>query len=141
LPEPEKRLLRQIAAQVEHRFQSMKTGRSVAAQSWSGISALFAGESGTGKTLAAEVLAKVLDWIVSHRSFQRSQQVIGETEKNLRRLFDTAEDSGVVLFFDEADAFSASARSEGQPRSVTRILKSIICYNGSKPQRTGYPGY
>jgi SpoVK/Ycf46/Vps4 family AAA+-type ATPase len=70
-----------------------------------GISALFAGESGTGKTMAAEVIANEL-----HLSLYRidlSQVVskyIGETEKNLQRVFDLMEGGGSILFFDEADA-------------------------------------
>jgi hypothetical protein len=70
-----------------------------------GLSVLFAGDSGTGKTLAAEVLAGRL-----HLNLYRIDlstvvsKYIGETEKNLSRLFDAAEDGGTILFFDEADA-------------------------------------
>jgi SpoVK/Ycf46/Vps4 family AAA+-type ATPase len=70
-----------------------------------GISALFTGESGTGKTMAAEVIANEL-----HVNLYRIDlsavvsKYIGETEKNLRQVFDAAEDGGVILFFDEADA-------------------------------------
>ena len=70
-----------------------------------GISALFYGESGTGKTMAAEVLAQVcqLDLYRIDLSTVVSKY-IGETEKNLRRIFDAAETGGVILLFDEADA-------------------------------------
>jgi len=70
-----------------------------------GISALFAGTGGTGKTRAAEVIANHM-----HRDLYRidlsalAGKYIGETEKNLRRVFDAAEESNPVLFFDEADA-------------------------------------
>ncbi|MBI4943361.1 MAG: ATP-binding protein [Actinobacteria bacterium] len=69
-----------------------------------GTAALFAGASGTGKTLAAEVVAGELglDLLVIDLS-QVVSKYIGETEKHLARLFDTAEDSGAVLLFDEAD--------------------------------------
>jgi ATPase family associated with various cellular activities (AAA) len=69
-----------------------------------GTAALFAGPSGTGKTLAAEVVAGELglDLLVIDLS-QVVSKYIGETEKHLARLFDTAEDSGAVLLFDEAD--------------------------------------
>jgi hypothetical protein len=69
-----------------------------------GTAALFAGPSGTGKTLAAEVVAGELglDLLVVDLS-QVMSKYIGETEKHLARLFDTAEDSGAVLLFDEAD--------------------------------------
>jgi ATPase family associated with various cellular activities (AAA) len=70
-----------------------------------GVTALFAGPSGTGKTLAAEVLAGQLgvDLFVIDLS-QVVSKYIGETEKNLRRVFDAAERGGALLLFDEADA-------------------------------------
>ena len=69
-----------------------------------GTAALFAGASGTGKTLAAEVVAAELglDLLIIDLS-QVVSKWVGETEKHLARLFDTAEDSGAVLLFDEAD--------------------------------------
>jgi SpoVK/Ycf46/Vps4 family AAA+-type ATPase len=70
-----------------------------------GISALFAGPSGTGKTLAAEVIAGVLGLDLYRIDLsQVVSKYIGETEKNLRRVFDAAEEGGAVLLFDEADA-------------------------------------
>ena len=71
----------------------------------SGVSALFSGPPGTGKTMAAEVLAVELD-IPMYRVdlSQIMNKYIGETEKNLRRLFDAAEQAEVVLFFDEAES-------------------------------------
>ncbi len=77
------------------------------AQAWneSGISVLFAGPPGTGKTMAAEILAIKLD-LPTYR-IDLSQVVnkyIGETEKNLKRLFDAADISDAILFFDEADS-------------------------------------
>jgi hypothetical protein len=77
------------------------------AHAWneSGLSALFAGAPGTGKTMAAEIIAAETGMPL-HR-IDLSQVVnkyIGETEKNLRRLFDAADAADVILFFDEADA-------------------------------------
>ncbi len=70
-----------------------------------GISALFAGPPGTGKTMAAEVLAARLDLPMYRVDLsQVVNKYIGETEKNLRQLFDAAERSDILLFFDEADA-------------------------------------
>jgi len=70
-----------------------------------GISALFAGDSGTGKTMAAEVIANELRLNLYRIDLSAVvSKYIGETEKNLRRLFDAAEDGGAILFFDEADA-------------------------------------
>jgi SpoVK/Ycf46/Vps4 family AAA+-type ATPase len=66
---------------------------------------LFAGASGTGKAMAATALANYLK-LALYRIDMNSvvSKYIGETEKNLRRLFDAAEDGGAILFFDEADA-------------------------------------
>jgi hypothetical protein len=106
LPEAEMRLLRRIADQVGY--------RSVVYQKWGfanktsrglGINALFAGPSGTGKTMAAEVIANHLRLNLYRIDLSAVvSKYIGETEKNLARLFQAAEAGGVVLFFDEADA-------------------------------------
>jgi hypothetical protein len=70
-----------------------------------GIAALFTGESGTGKTLAAEVLAAELALGLYRIDLSAVvSKYIGETEKNLGRIFDAAEGGGAILFFDEADA-------------------------------------
>ncbi len=70
-----------------------------------GVNVLFAGESGTGKTMAAEVIANALELdLFSIDLSAVVSKYIGETEKNLRRLFKAAESSDVILFFDEADA-------------------------------------
>ena len=70
-----------------------------------GRSALFAGANGTGKTLAAEVLARELGLPLYRVDLAAVvSKYIGETEKNLRRVFDAAKASDAVLFLDEADA-------------------------------------
>ncbi len=70
-----------------------------------GITTLFAGESGTGKTYAAEAIARRLRLPLYRIDLsQVVDKYIGETEKNLQRLFDTMEGGGSILFFDEADA-------------------------------------
>src|SRR5207245_30617 len=70
-----------------------------------GICVLFAGPSGTGKTTAAEVLAGALQLDLYRIDLSAVvSKYIGETEKNLRRIFDAAEQSGAILLFDEADA-------------------------------------
>jgi hypothetical protein len=106
LPEAELALLHQMARQVAK--------RSTVYESWGfadrmsrglGISALFTGPSGTGKTMAAEVIAN--DLRLSLYRIDLSAVVskyIGETEKNLRQLFDAAEEGAALLFFDECDA-------------------------------------
>jgi hypothetical protein len=74
-----------------------------------GTAVLFAGPSGTGKTLAAEVLARELGLDLLRVELAGVvDKYIGETEKNLRRVFDAAQAGGAVLFFDEADALFAA---------------------------------
>ena len=138
LPEPQKATLRQIAVHVKHRL-AVYDGWGFAAKGARGlgISALFAGESGTGKTMAAEVLANEL-----HLDLYRIDlaavvsKYIGETEKNLKRIFDAAEDSGAILLFDEADALFGK-RSEVKDShdryaniEVSYLLQRMEAYRG-----------
>jgi len=70
-----------------------------------GITAMFSGPSGTGKTMAAGILARELGLDLYKIDLSRVvSKYIGETEKNLDRIFQQAEDSNAMLFFDEADA-------------------------------------
>jgi hypothetical protein len=106
LPESELGLLRQIAEQVAHRGTVYDTwGFGDKVTRGLGVSALFSGPSGTGKTMAAEVLANHLRLDLYRIDLSAVvSKYIGETEKNLSRLFDAAEGGGAILFFDEADA-------------------------------------
>jgi AAA+ superfamily predicted ATPase len=99
-------LLRQIADQVQQRGKVYEDwGFRQRMNRGLGLVALFAGESGTGKTMAAEVIANDLRLNLYRIDLSAVvSKYIGETEKNLRRLFDAAEDGGAILFFDEADA-------------------------------------
>jgi len=138
LPEKQLDLLRQIAVHVRHRQQvyqawgfATKGGRGL------GISAMFAGPSGTGKTMAAEVLAN--DLRLDLYRIDLSQVVskyIGETEKNLRRVFDAAETGASILLFDEADALFGK-RSEVKDShdryaniEVSYLLQRMEAYRG-----------
>jgi SpoVK/Ycf46/Vps4 family AAA+-type ATPase len=70
-----------------------------------GITALFAGPSGTGKTMAAQVLARSLGLRLLRVDLAGvMNKYIGETEKRLKQVFDMCERANVMLFFDEADA-------------------------------------
>ena len=106
LPERELHQLREVALHVNHRATVYSAwGFAAKSSRGLGISALFAGASGTGKTMAAEVLANELRLDLYRIDLSSVvSKYIGETEKNLRRVFDAAEDGGAVLFFDEADA-------------------------------------
>jgi hypothetical protein len=106
LPGLQMQTLRQLASQVRHRMTVYETwGFSRNGRRGLGVSALFSGESGTGKTLAAEVLARELELDLYRIDLSGVvSKYIGETEKNLKQVFDAAEQGGVLLLFDEADA-------------------------------------
>jgi SpoVK/Ycf46/Vps4 family AAA+-type ATPase len=106
LPETETTLLRRIVEQVGARARVYDDwGYRQRMNRGLGISALFAGDSGTGKTMAAEVLANALSLDLYRIDLSAVvSKYIGETEKNLRQVFDAAEAGGAILFFDEADA-------------------------------------
>jgi hypothetical protein len=106
LPAPQMRTLRHLAAQVRNRATVYDDwGFDAGGARGLGVSALFSGESGTGKTLAAEVLAGELGLDLYRIDLSAVvSKYIGETEKNLKQVFDAAEQGGALLLFDEADA-------------------------------------
>jgi ATPase family associated with various cellular activities (AAA) len=106
LPEAQKQVLRQLSSQARYRMTVYEHwGFAANGRRGLGITALFAGASGTGKTLAAEVLAKELRLDLYRIDLSAVvSKYIGESEKNLKQVFDAAEEGGVVLLFDEADA-------------------------------------
>jgi SpoVK/Ycf46/Vps4 family AAA+-type ATPase len=101
------------------------------------VTALFSGVSGTGKTLAAEVIAGALELDLYRIDLGAVvSKWIGETEKNLGRLFDSAEESGAILLFDEADALFGR-RSEVKDShdryaniEVSYLLQRMETYRG-----------
>jgi len=106
LPPPVLTALQEVALRARHREQVLGDwgmrpggGRGV------GVAALFAGDSGTGKTMSAEVIAHDLDlelYVVDLATVV--DKYVGETEKNLERIFTAAAGVNAVLLFDEADA-------------------------------------
>ena len=106
LPDDRLQQLREICNYVHHRARVYNDwGFSQKLALGKGINALFAGPSGTGKTMAADIVAGqlALDLYKIDLSTVVSKY-IGETEKNLSRIFSEAETSNAILFFDEADA-------------------------------------
>lgn len=102
-----------------------------------GTIALFTGESGTGKTLSAEVLAKELELELYQVDLaQVVSKYIGETEKNLNRLFEDAQSSNAILFFDEADALfgKRSEIKDAHDRyaniEINYLLQRVETYEG-----------
>jgi SpoVK/Ycf46/Vps4 family AAA+-type ATPase len=138
LPQEALALLRQIVNQVDQRGKVYNDWGFLATMNRGlGLSVLFAGESGTGKTMAAEVIANALRLNLYRIDLSSVvSKYIGETEKNLRRLFDAAEDGGAVLFFDEADALFGK-RSEVKDShdryaniEINYLLQRIESYRG-----------
>ncbi len=138
LPDVERITLQQVADQVRRRgtvYDAWGFRRRMARGL--GISVLFAGESGTGKTMAAEVLAHDLRLDLYRIDLSAVvSKYIGETEKNLRRLFDAAEHGGAILFFDEADALFGK-RSEVKDShdryaniEISYLLQRMESYRG-----------
>jgi SpoVK/Ycf46/Vps4 family AAA+-type ATPase len=106
LPNEVHRQLRDIVSQVNNRTLVYEDwGFGAKLSRGRGISVLFSGPSGTGKTMAAEIMANHLELDLYRVDLAAVvSKYIGETEKNLRRVFDAAERGGGILFFDEADA-------------------------------------
>jgi hypothetical protein len=138
LPDAQKQILRQIAVQVRQRAKVYDAwGFGAAGARGLGIGALFAGPSGTGKTMAGEVLASELNLDLYRIDLsQVVNKYIGETEKNLRRVFDAAEESGAILLFDEADALFGK-RSEVKDShdryaniEISYLLQRMEAYSG-----------
>jgi hypothetical protein len=148
LPAAQTILLRQIAAQVAHRAKVYESwGFGAKANRGMGITALFSGPSGTGKTMAAEVLGQSLSLDLYRIDLASVvSKYIGETEKNLRRVFDAAEDSGAILFFDEADALFGK-RSEVKDShdryaniEISYLLQRMEAYRGLAVLATNMKG-
>ena len=138
LPEPQREMLHQIAVHVRQRATVYEDwGFAAMGARGLGISALFAGPSGTGKTMAAEVLAHELRLDLYRIDLAPVvSKYIGETEKNLRRVFDAAEEGGAILLFDEADALFGK-RSEVKDShdryaniEVSYLLQRMEAYRG-----------
>lgn len=138
LPAWQLQSLREIAAHVRQRFRVYETwGFSRKSARGLGIGALFAGDSGTGKTMAAEVLAGELDLDLYRIDLSATvSKYIGETEKNLCRIFDAAEAGGAVLLFDEADALFGKRTEVKDSRDrfanieVSYLLQRLEAYRG-----------
>lgn len=138
LPEPHLRVLREITEHLRQRDRVyLEWGMGGKSERGRGLCALFAGESGTGKTLAAEAIANEAGLDLYRVDLATViSKYIGETEKNLKRLFDAAHASGAVLLFDEADALFGK-RSEVKDShdryanvEIAYLLQSIESYRG-----------
>ncbi len=138
LPERPREILGSISSYLRHRdvvLSEWGYERTVARTQ--GLKVLFAGESGTGKTMAGQVLARELGLDLFRIDLATVvSKYIGETEKNLDRIFGAAEGSNAILFFDEADALFGK-RSEVRD-SHDRYANIEVAYLLQKME--AYPG-
>jgi hypothetical protein len=130
--------LRELCAEVCHRsivYGTWGFGQKLARGK--GLAALFSGPSGTGKTMAAEIIAGELELDLYRIDLSSVvSKYIGETEKNLSKIFDEAERGSAMLFFDEADALFGK-RSEVKDAhdryaniEISYLLQRIESYEG-----------
>jgi hypothetical protein len=138
LPEDQINLLREIVISVRGRarvFDDWGAGQKLAYSA--GLAILFSGQPGTGKTMAAEVIASELGLDLYKIDLSTIvSKYIGETEKNLERIFNEAETSNAILFFDEADALFGK-RSEVRDShdryaniEISYLLQRMEAYDG-----------
>ncbi len=138
LPPLQRGILEEISAHVRQKATVYENwGFAAKNRRGLGITALFSGPSGTGKTLAAGVLANELN--LDLYKIELSSVVskyIGETEKNLQRIFDAAESGGTILLFDEADSIfgKRSEVNDSKDRNanleVSYLLQRMESYSG-----------
>jgi ATPase family associated with various cellular activities (AAA) len=147
LPEAQLSTLRQLAANVRHKdLVNGQWGFAARHPRGLGVTALFTGGSGTGKTTAAEVIAAALDLDLYRIDLATVvSKYIGETEKNLREIFGAATDTDAILLFDEADALFGK-RSEVRDShdryanlEVSYLLQQMEAYQGAAILTTNMP--
>ena len=128
--------LKTINTWVEHSVE-IKNDISLLKKINSGYKALFYGPPGTGKTLTASLLGKMNSLDVYRVDLsQIVSKYIGETEKNLSRIFDIAENKNWILFFDEAESLFSKRTSVGDSKDkfanqqTAYLLQRVENYNG-----------
>ena len=147
LPDAQKDILHEIAAHLRQRTKVYRTwGFAAKGSRGLGITALFSGASGTGKTLAAEVLATELKLDLYKIDLSSViSKYIGETEKNLAKVFDAAEIGGAILLFDEADALFGKRNDVKDSHDryanieVSYLLQRMEAYQGLAILTTNLP--
>jgi hypothetical protein len=142
------RHLRELEAQARHRPDVLDGwGLARLTSMGRGVTALFGGPSGTGKTMAAQVLARSLGLDLYRVDLAGMvSKYIGETEKHLREVFDACERAPVLLLFDEADALfgKRSEVSDAHDRyaniEIDYILQRMETFNGTAVLATNRKG-
>ena len=138
LPESQKKLMQQACGHIRHKVQVYsRWGFAKKVQYGRGLSILFAGAPGTGKTMCAQVIANQLNMEMYKINLsQIVSKYIGETEKNLRAVFTEARNANSILFFDECDALfgKRSEVKDSHDRNanveVAYLLQQIEEYDG-----------
>lgn len=138
LEEDQKELLRQACGQITCRYRVYEEWGFRSRLAYGrGVSMLFAGPPGTGKTMAAQVLAKELNLELYKVDLSGVlSKYIGETQKNLRDIFDEVQKSRSILFFDEADALFGKRVNVTDSRDISAnaqtayLLQKIEEYDG-----------
>ena len=138
LPEEQKRLMRQACGHIQYQHQVYyRWGFARKVSYGRGLSVLFAGAPGTGKTMCAQVMANQLNMeLYKINLSQIVSKYIGETEKNLRAVFQEAKNASCILFFDECDALfgKRSEVKDSHDRNanveVAYLLQQIEEYDG-----------
>jgi hypothetical protein len=138
LPPGQEDHLHEVVAHVRHRGRVMDTwGFDEKLSLGKGVSVLFTGPPGTGKTMAAGVLAGELGLDLHHVDLSAVlSKYIGETEQHLAQLFDEAEASSAILFFDEADTLFGKrtevkdAHDRNANLQASYMLQRIEAYQG-----------
>lgn len=138
LPPDPLQQLREIADRMQHAVKVYESwGFEGGSANARGLVVLFAGQSGTGKTMAAEVIAHELGLEIFKIDLSSVvSKYIGETEKNLAKIFDEAAQSNAILFFDEADALFGKRTevSDSHDRyaniEVGYLLQRLETYDG-----------
>lgn len=146
LEESQKRIIRDICAQVEQRKKVMSDWNLQSRYSYgTSVSALFSGPPGTGKTMAVHVMAGILGLEMFKVDLsQIVDKYIGETEKRLDEVFRRAEQSNMILFFDEADAIigkrseTKEAKDKYANTEVAYLLQRMEEYDGIVILATNY---
>jgi hypothetical protein len=138
LPVEQLAMLREVSMQVRHRRTVLESwGFDKHLAMGKGVNVLFAGTSGTGKTMAAEIIASDLGLELYKVDLSMMvSKYIGETEKNLDKIFTAAREANAILFFDEADAIFGK-RSEVKDAhdryaniEVGYLLQKMESYDG-----------
>ena len=130
--------VRELIGRVKHRktvFETWGMSRTMATSR--GLTALFQGQPGTGKTLVAGAIARELGLDLYQVDLSKvMSKWIGETERNLSKIFDAAEDGQIILLFDEADSLFAkrtevrSSNDRYANLEVNYLLQRLDAFEG-----------